>query len=291
MTSSSSSSSTIFITGGAGHIGRAIAKEWISRKARAVVLSDIVQAGLDAAVEELTQLAGTTSSPTVVKGIKADATIYKEIDAAIEQTVAEFGTVEYIFGNAGALGGLDIDLSEPKDPGEEWHNLYNSHFRTALNTIHAGIPRLAKSTASDKLLVVTSSASSQCRFSFSPVYGAAKAGVNHLVYNYAELVPEGVRLTSFAPNWVLTPTIAPWAPFLTGPKTLEETIAGFFSHVDDTTAHGIVTVHDPDGTLVKVEPRYTSRTDMSYKLAAKLRPLRDAAAAAAAAAAAQQPQP
>ncbi|KAE8260022.1 hypothetical protein A4X13_0g609 [Tilletia indica] len=263
----SSRGPTVFITGGAGHIGRAIAREWITRHAQAIVISDIDQQSLDAAVSELTEAAASSSTPTRIKGIKADASVWSEINDALEQTVAEFGSVEYVFANAGAVKNVSIDLSEPSEPSEEWYSLFNSHFKTTLNTIHAAIPRLAKSNGPDKLLVVTSSASSFSRFSFNPPYGIAKTAINQIVLNYTELLPAGVRMTAFAPNWVLTPQIAPLAPLLAGPKTIEETIKAFFSHVDDPTTNGIVTVHEPEGGLHNVEPYYVNRSDSSIKMA------------------------
>ncbi|CAD6885054.1 unnamed protein product [Tilletia controversa] len=262
----------VFITGGAGHIGRAIAKEWIARHARAIVLTDLDQQALDGAVAELAEAAkvASSSSPTQIKGIKADASVWSEINNALEQTVAELGSVEYVFANAGAVKSASVDLSVPQEPGADWYSLFDSHFKTTLNTIHAAIPRLAKSDAADKLLIVTSSASSFSRFSYNPPYGIAKTAINQIVLNYRDLLPAGVRMTAFAPNWVLTPQIAPLAPLLAGPKTIEETIAAMMTHVDDHEANGIVTVHEPDGRLHNVEPYYVNRSDCSIKMAQEI---------------------
>ncbi|KAK0537510.1 hypothetical protein OC834_000753 [Tilletia horrida] len=256
----------VFITGGGGAIGRGLAQEWIKRRVRAIIVSDINQEALDSAVKELSAAAKAASSPTQVKSIKADATVFAEINGALEQTVSDFGSVEYVHANAGAIRSVPIDLTKVSEPSEEWWSMFNSHFKSTLNTIHAAAPRLAQSKADDKLILITTSASSQARFSFNPPYGIAKAALNHIVYNYTELLPPGVRLTAFGPNWVNTPAIAPLAPFLEGVKTIEETVAAIFTQIDDPKATGVVTLHDPDGTLQNIEPRYGGRTDTSAEL-------------------------
>ena len=89
---------SLVITGGAGGIGRAIARLALSNGAR-VSLWDHNEAGLCNAADELDAPVGDRVALRVV-----DVTSEHEIDAAIAEDVACFGRVDAFVNNAGVLG-------------------------------------------------------------------------------------------------------------------------------------------------------------------------------------------
>ncbi|KAK0529727.1 hypothetical protein OC835_004249 [Tilletia horrida] len=261
MTPPSSKQPVVVITGGGTGIGLALAREWVSRQAMAIVIVSRTQATLNTAVAELETLAKSKSSPSVIKAIPADATVWAEIDSALEQTVTEFGSIEYIFANAGPVDNPQFDLNVVVEPSPDIHRVFDAHFWSTVNTVHAGAPRLAKSPAEDKAIIVTSSITSETICSLTPIYGLAKAALNGLVYNYGDHMPAGVRITGFAPGYTLTPYISMFAAACEAVKTVDDTAAEMMTHVDDRSKHAIVTFQRVDGALEDKLPVYPDRKD------------------------------
>jgi NAD(P)-dependent dehydrogenase (short-subunit alcohol dehydrogenase family) len=95
-----------FITGGASGIGLAMARAF-GRQGMSVMLADIEQTALTAAVEDL------RASQVRAEGVVADVTSRDSLRAAALQTIAAFGKVHVVCNNAGVLsGGAFGEVSE-----------------------------------------------------------------------------------------------------------------------------------------------------------------------------------
>lgn len=83
----------VMITGGAGGIGRATARELLSRGARVAILD----------VGEGTPAVGRQLSPTAALGLVADVTDRDSLDRAVAAVVDRFGRLDVAIANAGIL--------------------------------------------------------------------------------------------------------------------------------------------------------------------------------------------
>jgi all-trans-retinol dehydrogenase (NAD+) len=93
------SNATVLITGGASGIGKLMAKLAVERNCASVILWDIDQTALDAAVKEL-------SSATVrVRGYCIDVSDVQQIQSISRQVLNEDGPVDILINNAGIVVG------------------------------------------------------------------------------------------------------------------------------------------------------------------------------------------
>lgn len=100
------------VTGGASGIGLALAKRWIAAGMR-VVIADLRQDALDAAVRELEATGGE------VLGVTTDVSQGDEVEALAERALAAFGAVHLVCNNAG-VGGEHGAAWEQSRAGWDW---------------------------------------------------------------------------------------------------------------------------------------------------------------------------
>ncbi len=91
---------TAFVTGAASGIGLGIATA-LAQAGVKVMLCDIEEAALSAALEAL------RATNADVEGVRADASLKAELQAAADATIARFGRVDILVNNAGVGGGSD----------------------------------------------------------------------------------------------------------------------------------------------------------------------------------------
>ncbi len=99
---------TAFITGGASGLGLAMAHAF-GEAGMQVMLADIERAPLDAALAEL------EGRQIRAKGLLCDVADRKAVQAAADETVAEFGKVHVVCNNAGVGAGGAIGEVQPAD--------------------------------------------------------------------------------------------------------------------------------------------------------------------------------
>ncbi|POY71144.1 hypothetical protein BMF94_5901 [Rhodotorula taiwanensis] len=177
-----------FVTGGGSGICYGITKMLGEHGCRTVILGRR-KANIEKAAAELTKSTGQKCL-----GIPADVRQLETLEAAVKQTVAEFGRIDFVV--AGAAG----NFLAPID------GLSSNAFRTVLeidtigtyNTFKATIPELLKTKGAFQAISAT------LHYKGHPLQAhvsAAKAGVDALVRVIAvEYGPRGIRANCIAPG-------------------------------------------------------------------------------------------
>lgn len=203
------------VTGGGSGIGEAICIRFAAEGARVAVLDINVDAAKLTA-----HLAGGGLA------LEADVTDSSAVEAALERTEDELGTVDVWVNNAGIPGGAHVDrvnaraeqqlaeaangrITTPLESlvrisDEEWRQMLAVH----LDGTFYGTRAAAKSMAARGAGVIINVASicgiEGC--TGHPHYSAAKAGILGLTRSVAkELIIQGVRVNAIAPGFIDTP--------------------------------------------------------------------------------------
>jgi len=181
------------ITGGASGIGLALARR-LAAESMSLVIADIEQSALDAAVSAL-------SETTEVIGVRADVSKYDEVESIATAAVERFGAIHLAVNNAGvALGGQMWDLTI-----EDWQWVLGVDLWGVIHGMKAFVPRLIASGGGH--IVNTASMAGLTSLPFMGPYNVSKHGVVTLSETlYAELAllhPE-VGVTVVCPGWVRT---------------------------------------------------------------------------------------
>lgn len=163
------------VTGGASGMGRAFAERFGSEGCK-VVIADVEQGALDAAVEEMTE-AGIAAA-----GVKTDVSKAKEMDSLAEQVLAEHGQVNFLFNNAGVGGGGSMeDLTT-----EDWEWILGVNLWGVIHGLRVFYPHML--SHGDGHIVNTASVAGMTSYSNMAPYNASKHAVVTISETlYAEL--------------------------------------------------------------------------------------------------------
>lgn len=122
-----------FITGAGSGIGYGLASE-LAKRSVSIVISDINPARINKVERELRQYNSN------ILAIVLDVTDHKAVKDAIEETVEEFGRLDYLFNNAGiGIGGEARDISV-----KEWRKVIDINLFGVIYGIDAGYPIMVK---------------------------------------------------------------------------------------------------------------------------------------------------
>ncbi|MEA2206582.1 MAG: glucose 1-dehydrogenase [Blastocatellia bacterium] len=184
------------VTGSSSGIGRATAVALAANGARVAINFHRNQTG---ASEAQAQIAAAGGSAIV---IQADVTRANEVQALIEQTVAEFGPIDILVNNAGSLvERLKIlELSE-----ERWDEVVDLNLKSAFLCCRAVAGSMIERQAG-AIINVSSIAGRNGGALGSIHYSTAKGGVITFTKGLAkELGPFGVRVNAVSPGVIDTP--------------------------------------------------------------------------------------
>jgi NAD(P)-dependent dehydrogenase (short-subunit alcohol dehydrogenase family) len=176
------SGKTAVITGGATGIGLAAAKRFIEEGAFVFIFGRR-QTALDAAVSEL------GPNARAVKGSVSDLADLDRLYAAV---VAERGTLDIVFANAGT--GKQVPLGEITV--EHCDEVLDTNVKGTVFTVQKALPLMGPGGS---IILTGSSAGTTGAKAFS-LYGASKAGVRNLAKTWAEdLKGTGIRVNVLSP--------------------------------------------------------------------------------------------
>lgn len=184
---------TALVTGAGKGLGRAIALGLASAGAD-VVLMARTRADLDAVARDV-EAFGRQALVAV-----ADATDSRQVDAAVEQTVARFGRVDVLAHAAGgSLRKPSVDVTD-----EEWDGVISANLSSTFKVCRA-VGRHMLAQGGGSIINLSSTAGVRGRPGNAP-YSAAKAAVINLSRALAmEWASKGVRVNVLAPGRFLTP--------------------------------------------------------------------------------------
>jgi 3-oxoacyl-[acyl-carrier protein] reductase len=179
------------ITGGAQGIGEAVATRLAAGGAKVAVL-DLNADAASAAAARITEAGGSAI------GVGADVSKADQVQAAVDQVVAEFGGLHILVNNAGVLrDNLLFKMSE-----EDWDTVMNVHLKGAF---------LCSKTAQQHMVaaaygrIINLSSTSALGNRGQANYSTAKAGLQGFTKTLAiELGPFGVTVNAIAPGFIET---------------------------------------------------------------------------------------
>ena len=156
------------VTGGAGDIGKAIARALLSEGAR-VVVSDVEKGALDAAVAELAKGGGEVS------GIVTDVSRPESVDELAEQVYAQYGVCHLLFNNAG-VGAPSVPVWETTV--NDWKWVLGVNVMGVVHCIHSFVPRMIAGGEEGHVINTSSGDGGIAPMSGQSVYASSKASVS-----------------------------------------------------------------------------------------------------------------
>ncbi|MCG8544358.1 MAG: SDR family oxidoreductase [Alphaproteobacteria bacterium] len=183
------------VTAAASGMGRAGAERF-AREGAAVGVADVDADGVAAVVQAITAAGGRA------KGIVADLRQDEEAKRIVRETSDEFGGLDFVWNHVGHPGPASIEGIDMSD----FELAMDLNIRSVLATSEAAIPELRLRGGGS--ILFTASTSGLVGSGFSPVYSAAKFGVNGFMKALAlRLAPEGIRVNSVCPGPIDTPML------------------------------------------------------------------------------------
>ncbi len=184
----------VVVTGAGRGIGRAIALAF-ARAGASVALASRTETELDAVADEIRSGGGTALV------VPTDAADEGQMDALVDRTVSELGTLDVLVNNAGVAPFLASFLETTPD-GFAKH--FGINFWSAVyGTRAAGRVLLGKGSGAVLNLASIDAFMVEPGLAY---YGTAKAAIVNLTKSVAlEWAPKGVRVNALAPGWIDTP--------------------------------------------------------------------------------------
>jgi NAD(P)-dependent dehydrogenase (short-subunit alcohol dehydrogenase family) len=181
------------ITGGDSGMGRATAK-LLADEGVKIALLDKTTEQLESTVEEV-QTVGEAFA------VQADLRNLSEVEAARDQIVKHYGTVDMVVNCAGITGATG-DFMEISD--DDWHEAIEVDLMGAVRICRTFIPLMQKS-GWGRVILVTSEDAVQPYTDEMP-YCAAKAGLLNFAKNLSKAyAKDGVLVNSVSPAFIATP--------------------------------------------------------------------------------------
>ncbi len=184
------------ITGGSRGIGAAIALAF-AREGASIAFT--YRAREDRARDVAAQIVamGTRALP-----VRADASSEEDTRRAVETTVAQFGPINILVNNAGAIG---AELPVVDLPVAEWDLLIGTDLRGVFLTTKFALPHMATSPTG-KIINIGSELALKGRAGYAH-YCAAKGGIIAFSYALAHEVAPGICVNVLAPGPIATDMI------------------------------------------------------------------------------------
>lgn len=184
---------TALVTGATRGIGRAIALRFAAEGANVAFTYRPQHETAQTLVEELQTLG------VKAKAYAADAALFEDAHAVVENVKTVFGRIDVLVNNAGITkDGLMMRMDEA-----QWDEVIDTNLKSAFNYIHACTPVMARQRSGSIInmssVVGISGNAGQCN------YAASKAGLIGLSKSISkEMGARGVRSNCIAPGFIDT---------------------------------------------------------------------------------------
>ena len=155
------------VTGGAGDIGKAIAKQLLGDGAK-VVISDVEQTALDKTLEELAPLGE-------VSAIRTDVSDPADVESLAEQVYAKHGVVHLLFNNAG-VGAPSVNVWETTI--NDWKWVLGVNVMGVVHGIQSFVPRMIEGGEPGHVINTSSGDGGIAPMAGQSVYASSKASVS-----------------------------------------------------------------------------------------------------------------
>jgi len=179
----------VLITGGAGGIGMATARRFLSEGARVAIL-DLNRAALAKGEEEL---------PGLAAALQADVSNPSEVTDSFTRLDEIFGGIDVLINNAGiSIRHRFLDITP-----EEWKRVLDINLNGMFYVASQAAKRMVNGEGG--VILNTASTNGMMGYPFYADYNASKAGLIALTRSMAiELAPK-VRVAAVCPGFILTP--------------------------------------------------------------------------------------
>jgi gluconate 5-dehydrogenase len=191
------------VPGGAGGIGRRICLAFARQGARVALVSRSRDHGIDARDAIRTDADG---APDVLP-ITGDVTRPEDAQAAVAQTVKEFGQLDILVNAVGGGAGGAIYPAEDY-PASEWDRIVDLNLKSALFPSQAAAKAMIAAGRGGRILNISSVRGQLGINSGFSAYVAAKGALNALTRQHAtEWARHGITVNAISPTFVRTPQV------------------------------------------------------------------------------------
>jgi NAD(P)-dependent dehydrogenase (short-subunit alcohol dehydrogenase family) len=181
----------IVVTGGASGIGRALCERFAAEGAKAIVVSDIDEAGIQAVCENI-------GTKTQALGVAADVSKETDVQALVAKATEAFGHIDLFCSNAGIFtpGGEEVS-------NEAWQRIWEINVMSHIYASRAVLPAMLE--RGEGYLLNTASAAGLLNQVGSAPYGVTK----HAAVGFAEWLSitygdRGIKVSVLCPQAVRT---------------------------------------------------------------------------------------
>ena len=237
------------VTGAASGIGKEIALTF-AREGGKVAIADMNKSAAQEAADEIDRAGG------IAMAVAMDVTSEDQVNAAVAEVVAAWGTVDVLVSNAG------IQIVHPVEefPFADWKKMLAIHLDGAFLTTKAVVPYMQKSGNGGSIIYMGSVHSKEASMLKAP-YVTAKHGLIGLAKTVAkEGAKHKVRANVICPGFVRTPLVDKQIPEQAAALgmseadviknvMLKETVDGEFTTVADVAEVALLFASFPSNAL------------------------------------------